>query len=203
MVAANKMIIGLTGQIGAGKTSAANIFRQLGVAVIDADRIGREVVERSAALRKELVRAFGQEILDRNGRVRRKKLAAVAFADKTSQRKLNLLVHPHLLKELRLQIRRATRRRQLVVVDAALLLNWRMDREVDFVLVVHSSRATRLRRLQARGITGKDALARERAQLPYAEFCRRADCVILNNGSRTELAKRIRRLHRRLIRQND
>ena len=197
------MIIGLTGQIGAGKTSAARIFRQLGVAVIDADRIGREVVERSAALRRELVRTFGKDIVDRRGLVRRKKLAALAFVDRISQRKLNSLVHPRLLKELRLQTRRAAKRHEVVVIDAALLLNWRMDREVDFVLVVHSSRKTRLQRLQARGITRRDALARERAQLPYAEFCGRADRLILNNGSRGELAEKIRRLYGRVIRQTD
>jgi len=193
------MIIGLTGQIGAGKTSAARMLAGLGAAVIDADLIGREVVEQSATLRRQLAKAFGSEIFDRWGRLKRKKLAALAFADRAAKKKLNSLVHPFLLKELRRQLRRAIRSRRVVVVDAALLLYWRMDREVDFVLVIHASREVRLQRLMARGVSRQDATARERAQLPFCEFRRRADRLILNNGTRQDLEKKITRLHSQMI----
>ena len=82
----------------------------------------------------------------------------------------------------------------LVVIDAALLLHWGMDDEVDEIWVVHASLKDRLARLAARGISAKDALARQRAQLPFAEFRRRADRVLLNNTSTANLEAKVRRL---------
>jgi dephospho-CoA kinase len=172
------MIIGLTGQIG-------------------------EVVDGSVVLRRRLVRAFGSVVVDGRGNIRRKKLAELAFVDQSSRDKLNRLVHPYLLAELNRQMRRAGRGGRVVVVDAALLLHWEMDRQVDVVVVVHASRKLRLKRLQARGVTRKDALAREKAQLSFAEFRRRADHVVLNAGSETDLAAKARRLYGRITDQTD
>lgn len=197
------MIIGLTGQIGSGKSSAARILARLGAVVISADQIGRDVVDRSDVLRRKLLRAFGPSIVDSHGKIRRKRLAELAFVDRTSRDKLNSLVHPYLLAELRKQMRRAGRGENVVVIDAALLLYWNMDREVDSVVVIHASRKTRLARLRARGIDRKDALARERALLPYAEYRRRANHIILNNGTRADLSRKVRSLLDRLIHQTD
>lgn len=177
------MIIGLTGQIGAGKSSAARIFTRLGVTVIDADKIGRQVVGQSVSLRRQLAASFGSEILDRNGKLKRKKLAQLAFADESSRAKLNRLVHPHLLKELRKQVRSAKKKSSVVVIDAALLLNWEMDREVDLVLVIEAPKRIRMERLEQRGIDRQDALARQRLQFRSREFRKRADIVIINNGA--------------------
>ncbi len=192
------MIIGLAGQIGSGKSSVAKILARFGAIVISADQIGHEVVDRSQALRLKLVRAFGPTIIDSRGIIRRKKLAELAFAGEDSRIKLNSLVHPYLLAELRKQLRQAKRGGKIVVIDAALLLYWKMDREVDCVIVVHASRQLRLNRLQARGVDRKDALARERAQLPYSEYLGRADHVILNNGTKADLSRKVRTLLSRL-----
>ncbi|MEW5795468.1 MAG: dephospho-CoA kinase [Candidatus Zixiibacteriota bacterium] len=197
------MIVGLTGLIGAGKTTAAREFARLGAAVIDADRIGRDVVDKSAALRRSLMRAFGSDIVDGAGRIRRKQLAALAFADKRSRDKLNEVVHPHLLKELRRQVRNARNYHEIVVIDAALLLQWRLGRLIDFVLVVEASRESRLSRLVARGMSRPDALAREKMQLPRREFIRRADRVIRNNTTTDDLARKIQRLHAQLMRHSN
>lgn len=188
------MIIGLTGQIGSGKSTAAQVLKERGAVIVDADLIGREVVEESSALRSKLAKVFGPSILDRRGRLIRKRLAELAFASRTGRDRLNALVHPYLLKELRRRVKIAVRAHAMVVVDAALLLHWRMDREVDFVLVIHAGREIRLARLAARGIDRRDALARERAQLSYREFQRRADRVILNNGTKQDLIRKIESL---------
>ena len=187
------MVIGLTGQIGAGKTTAAEILRSFGAEVIDADRIGREVVDRSTALRRRLARAFGADILTPTGRLRRERLAERAFADPQAKATLDRLVHPPLLRELRRQVRAAERRGRVAVIDAALLLDWELDREVDCVLVIHASKARRLERLRRRGMSQADARARLRRQLPLREYRRRADRVISNDGSRAELRARRRR----------
>lgn len=196
------MIIGLTGQIGGGKTTAAKIFAELGATIVDADLIGRQVVEQSLALRKKLAKAFGAEILDAKGNIRRRKLAALAFRNRPSTDTLNELVHPYLLKELRRQVKAAGPNR-LVVIDAALLLHWDMDREVDYVVVVHAGLQIRLNRLKSRGITRQDAVARHGAQLRYTEFRDRSDHLFRNHGTVAQLRRRIIKLLSKIAPQTD
>lgn len=177
------MVVGLTGQIGSGKSTAAKILSSMGAVVVDADHIGRDVVEQSPPLIKKLVREFGNQILNESGNLNRKRLAALAFQNYQSRQKLNDLVHPYLLKELRRQCRTLLKTHELVVIDAALLLDWELDREIDVVIVVHASQQVRLDRLEKRGITRRDALARQRVQLPLSEFRRRADYWVTNNAT--------------------
>ncbi|MFZ5980619.1 MAG: dephospho-CoA kinase [Candidatus Zixiibacteriota bacterium] len=197
------MLIGLTGQMGCGKTTAAAIFKKAGACVIDADRIGREVVEDSALLRHRLKIAFGTDIFDKRGKLRRKILAVRAFATSENHARLNAMVHPYLLKELRKQIKTVKKNCRLVVVDAALLLDWNLDREMDFVLVVHTSREKRLQWLLKRKISRQDALARLKNQLTFSVFRQRADRVILNSGSVADLKRKINALLAKILRQTD
>ncbi len=195
------MFIGITGQIGAGKTTAARILASFGAVVIDADAIGKEVVERSEALQRKLVRAFGKQILSRSGKINRKKLAMVAFADAHAKERLNRLVHPPLLRELKKRMRELAKSHEVVVIDAALLLDWNLDASMDIVLVIHASRRERLRRLMARGIERSDAEARQRAQLPFREYQKRADVVILNNSTEDKLRAKLARSWKKIIPQ--
>lgn len=194
------MIVGLTGQIGSGKSCAALVLKRLGATVIDADQIGRQVVDESVTLRKQLVRAFGRDILTPSGRLRRKRLAELAFATPESHLLLNRLVHPHLLKELRRQVRIANKTAAPVVIDAALLLDWGMDREVDRVLVIHAGRDKRHARMQARGFSRADTRARESRQPSYADFCAIADRVIMNSGAPADLERKVHAYYRSLSR---
>lgn len=185
------MIIGITGQIGSGKSTAATIMASLGYRVIDADQIGRQVVDGSLALRRQLASQFGKAILTKKGNVRRKELARRAFVDGDSQAALNRIVHPYLLRSIRREMAACRRSKTNAVVDAALLLDWDLDREVDFTLVIHAGLKRRLERLVAKGYTLADARARQRRQLFYAEYCRRADRVILNYGTVSDLRQKI------------
>ncbi|MEW6412821.1 MAG: dephospho-CoA kinase [Candidatus Zixiibacteriota bacterium] len=188
------MIIGITGQIGSGKSTAARLLKQMGAVVIDADQIGREVVEQNPALLKGLVKRFGDEILTPKGKLDRKKLAALAFRNNDTRDMLNRLVHPYLLKELNRQMKSLAKRHRLVVIDAALLLYWNLDQVVDKVILIHASQKIRLRRLAERGIGRKDALARQRQQLSYTEQRKRADHVIFNNGTPQELKLKLQKV---------
>lgn len=185
------MVIGVTGQIGSGKSTAAAVLASLGGVVIDADRIGREVVDRSVDLRQKLAEEFGQDILTERGNLRRKRLAAKAFANREARQKLNCLVHPYLLEELRGRVNRWEARGRVVVIDAALLLDWKLDYEIDYTLVIHAGLDLRLQRLAERGISRADALARQQAQLPFSEYRRRADRVILNRGTIDDLRRKL------------
>jgi len=188
------MLIGVTGQIGAGKSTVAKMLKSFGASVVDADRIGRDAVNSNPALLKKLSKAFGTIILTRTGKLNRRKLAELAFTDETSRQTLNRLVHPYLLRELRRQVKDRSKRSKVVVVDAALLLEWDLDRLVDMTIVVHASRERRLKFLKKRGIDRPDALARERRQMKLAEYRARADAVIYNLSTEAALKARVKQL---------
>lgn len=188
------MIIGVTGQIGSGKSTAARILKSMGAAIIDADLIGREVVENNPDLRHKLQREFGTEIVSSTGQLKRKKLAKIAFADEPSRKKLNRLVHPYLLRELRKQMMLKARVYEVTVLDAALLLEWNLDREIDAVILIHASEMLRIKRLRKRGVSRRDALLRQRRQLSYTEQRRRADYVIYNRTTEDDLARKLKQV---------
>ncbi|MCM2271443.1 MAG: dephospho-CoA kinase [candidate division Zixibacteria bacterium] len=190
------MLIGLTGQIGAGKSTAAKILAQFGAAIVDADMIGRQVVEHSPTLLRKLVKRFGKGILSPTGRLNRKALAKIAFASPRSTRALNALVHPYLLRELYRQVKLHSKRRKAVIIDAALLLNWRLDREVDPTIVITAPLAIRIKRMSARGLSRAEVIARQKSQPTVAELRSRADFVISNSGTSAELRQKLTKLWR-------
>lgn len=181
------MLIGLTGQIGAGKSTVAEILAGHGVKIVDADLIGRKVVEASGEMFGQLIAAFGSDILSTDGSIDRSKLAELAFHDDQSKAKLNKLVHPRLLSALHEQVKAFDPANNLVIIDAALLLDWGLDAKVDEVWVVEADEIQRLSRLIERGFTESDALARQKTQLSAEQFRAKATRLITNNGSRSEL----------------
>lgn len=191
------MLIGLTGQIGAGKSTAARVFEELGAAIVDADMIGRDVVEMSPAVLKKLVKQFGKEILTPSGSLNRKGLAKRAFSTDEGKAALNAIVHPYLLAELHRQVKNYQKQGKVIVIDAALLLDWELDKQVDKTVVITASPQVRIKRMVERGLSRQEVLTRQKVQLSLAEYKRRATVVITNNGTRPELAQKIFRLWNR------
>ncbi len=185
------MKIGLTGQIGAGKSSASEIFRSLGAQIVNADEIGKEVVEHSLPLRKKLAEAFGRSILDRQGNIRRAQLAKLAFASEETTEKLNSLVHPHLLKRIRSDIAKAAKTRKVIIVDAALLVAWGLHKEMDLVVMIAAPEKLRMKRMAARGISLEDAKARQAAQPSVDRMREAANVIIDNTGTSVDLAGKL------------
>ncbi|MBI5267585.1 MAG: dephospho-CoA kinase [candidate division Zixibacteria bacterium] len=192
------MLIGLTGQIGAGKSSVADLFAELGSMVISADVIGRRVLEDNAAVRRQLVRAFGTRVLNKRGKVDRGAVAKAAFKNQSTRETLNKIVHPLLLEELRRQTHVYVKTRKTVVIDAALLLEWKLDRRVDCVVVVQAPARTRLARMTAKGFKRADILRRMKLQADQSEFLSRADYVVTNTTTRAALRKQVIAVWRRL-----
>jgi len=177
-------LIGLTGQIGAGKSAVADLLKQNGAILIDADLIGRQVVEGTGKILGQLIRIFGPVILAEDGQLDRSKLAELAFATEESKALLDKIVHPHLLVELGRQIEAGmTGNSKLVVVDASLLLDWGLEAEMDEVWVVEADEKIRFERLQGRGMSTADALARQAVQPTGEQFHQAADRLIDNNSS--------------------
>jgi dephospho-CoA kinase len=184
------LLIGITGGIACGKTEVAKVFQEKGATVLSGDQIGREVVEKGGAVLKELVRAFGEDILRSDGSLDRRRLGRIAFATEESSQKLNRIVHPYLLKELRRRIQDLEKEapEAVVVIDAALVVEWGLEKEMDHLIFVKSKEENKIRRLQKeKAYTEKEALDRIRSQLPEKVKEGEADIIIRNDGGLAEL----------------
>jgi dephospho-CoA kinase len=182
-----RLVVGLAGGVGSGKSTVAAIFIKQGARGIDADALGHRVLD-LPAVRAGLVRDWGEEIL-RDGRVDRAALARLAFRSRKSVARLNRRVHPEILKEIRRRIEKA---RGWVVLDAALLYETGADALCDRVVFVSAPRAIRVRRVRSRGWGPGELRRRERFQFPVVYKKKKADYVIDNAGpkSRTEVQTR-------------
>lgn len=192
------MIIGLTGLIGSGKSEVAGIFGKMGAIVIDADLIGRQVVDGDSVVFYRLLTVFGTSILNADLTLNRKRLGQAAFSSPAGLRALNEIIHPPLLRRLDNEIAAARRLRRHAVVDAALLVQWKYDKRMDHVILVTSTAERRLRRMGKRGFDREEVRRRSRLQLSEAELKRHADMVMTNDGDLDGLRVKAEKLYRRL-----
>jgi len=183
-------VLGLTGGIGAGKsTVAALLAAQRGATVIDTDQIARDVVEPDGPAFHAVVRRFGRDILQPDSRIDRARLAQVVFRDATARADLEAIIHPAVEAAVheRLAAEKAAGTR-LVVLEVPLLIEAGWDRLVSAVVVVDCENEIAVDRLvAARGMAADDARRRLAAQAKRGERLARADIVVANNGSLDEL----------------
>jgi len=180
---------GLTGGIASGKSTVARIFEELGANVIDADRVGHELLRRSSRVYHQVVEHFGQEILRADGKIDRGRLGSIVFADPGRLRALNALVHPSLVArvdELAAELR-ARNPRAVIVVDAAIIYEAGVADRFAKILVAWCRPEQQIERLMTKtGLSHEDALRRVASQIPAEEKRRRADYVIDCSGSLEE-----------------
>ncbi|MBX3141103.1 MAG: dephospho-CoA kinase [Trueperaceae bacterium] len=193
--------VGLTGNIGTGKSSVARLLARYGAVVIDADALARQATEDPAVLAR-VAAELGEDLV-RDGRLDRAATAARVFGDERARAVLNGLVHPWVAaRRTELEAESAAREPtpRVVVHDVPLLYEVGLDRDVDAVVVVTAPLASRVARLAARSGMGEDeVLARDAAQLPLAEKVARADYVVDNSGSEADLKERVARLWEELL----
>lgn len=191
------IIIGLTGASGSGKGEVTKLFAARGVPAIDTDEVYRRLTAAPSPCVSELTARFGEEILDRNGGVDRKKLAAIVFCGGDEQRRhladLNRITHKHILRSCRITISHLRERGVIgCVVDAPLLFEAHFEKECDFVIAVVADRETRIRRVMRRDfITRAAAEARINAQKDNSYYSERSDFTIYNDGSVEALAGQV------------
>jgi dephospho-CoA kinase len=179
------MNIGLTGGIASGKSAVARLLAEKGAALIDADRIAREIVEPGQPALRQIVERFGQAVLLADGSLDRKKLGEIVFADAESRKALEAITHP-LIRQTMWERRDRLERdnpRRLVVVDIPLLYESGLETYFEEVMLVYAPRAVQLERLKARdGLSDEQARRRLDAQMDIEEKRRRAQIVIDNSG---------------------
>jgi len=183
--------IGLTGGIGAGKSSVARMLAERGAVVIDADQISRELVEPGAPALEALVAEFGQEILQPDGTLSRAQLAAIAFRDGGATQRLNAIMHPRIRDEAERRIAEHPEA-AVVVYDMPLLVETGQQDLVDIVLVVDVPEETQVERaVEFRGLDRDDVQRRMGVQASRSERAAVADVTISNDGSPEETARQV------------
>ena len=187
--------IGLTGGIGCGKSEAGRLFAEAGAEICDADDLARRVVEPGEPAYEAIVRRFGQEILTAEGRIDRKRLADLVFADASARRDLEAAIHPRVRSAMGAWRESVVLRGRDAVGIIPLLYEVGADADWDVVVCVRAPPGQVRERLRARGWTDAQMDARLAAQWPLDEKVKRADYVLDNGGTREQLAEAVRRVY--------
>jgi dephospho-CoA kinase len=184
-------VIGLTGPIGAGKSTVAAMLRELGAKVLDADAIAHDEQSRGTVGYSAIVQTFGTEVLGEDKEIDRKKLAAEVFGDPLKLEKLERIIHPRVIARI-LQARKMLKDGDTLVVEAIKLLESGLRNICDEVWVVMAPRDELLARLEARGMRRVEAELRLANQRSEEEFRRAADVVIENDAGRDRTKELVR-----------
>lgn len=185
-----KYVIGLTGNIGTGKSVVRKMLEHLGAYGIDADALGHRAIAKGAPGYQGVVDIFGKWILDGNGEVDRAKLGRLVFNDKEALQQLEKIVHPLVEQAIDLMVQRASQR--VIAIEAIKLLEGNLAAACDTIWVVDAPEAIQKERLvQKRGMSEEDALQRIRAQSPQAIKTAAANVIIQNTGSFEDTWKQV------------
>ncbi len=196
------LLVGLTGNIGSGKSTVARMLSERGATVIDADVLARRAVELGTPAYTKIVARWGKAVLSPDGHLDRSALRRVVFADQAQLEELNEIVHPE-VERLRDHLVEQARARgdRIVVCDIPLLFEKGMADRFDRILLVDAPRPIRLERLlHDRGLQTTEAMEIIAAQMPAELKRARADFIIENGGTLTQLERRVQDLWSSLMR---
>ena len=194
--------VGLTGNIASGKSSAALLFAELGVHVIDADRLVHELLKSGTPTYDKIVSAFGERILDPGGEIDRKRLGQIVFSDADERSRLNALTHPEVHTAI---LQRIFELEQLsssgiIMVDAALMVETGNYRMYHRLIVVTCNPSLQISRLVSRdGLSEADAKARIASQMPIEEKLKLANYIIDTSGTLKKTQDQVEEIYRDLL----
>jgi len=187
--------VGLTGGIGAGKTTVSDKFNYLfGIPVIDADEISRDLMRPGNKAYTEITQLFGTESIKNTGEINREFLRQMIFTDQNMRRKLENIIHPQVHAEINKQVTSFTTPYCLIVIP--LLIESNMNSVVDRILVIDACEQNQIDRVKLRDLCStNDVKSILKAQISPRERLRHADDIITNNGNLVELDDQIYKLH--------
>ena len=193
------MIIGLTGNMGTGKSTVAKMLEELGALHIDADQLAREVVEPGEPAYLDVLHWFGEQVLDDQGRLDRKALGLIVFRDAKQRKILEKLVHPRITSRIE-EIIASQSPETVIVIDAPLLIEAGIDQYVDEIWVTDCPRSTQIARIQKRDRMNEEEIIRRLdAQMSNEQKRASADLVIHTTGTKKELEETVREIWRQRV----
>lgn len=206
------VLIGLTGGIATGKSTASALLREMGYRVIDADQTAHQMMDAGGALAQAVGEHFGLYYLRENGAVDREKMAQLVFSDSTARQTLNALAHPLIFQELRRLVSATvkdsteTRKKDILFLDIPLLFESDAQKQLPLceVWLIDCEEAVQRERLRTRNdYSEEEALQRIRAQMPMAEKRKRATRIICNNADRAALQKELQKTVARFLKEKE
>lgn len=201
------LIIGLTGGIVSGKSTVASMFNDLGAKIIDADKLGHSVILPNKPAWKKIIKIFGKDILQNDLTIDREKLGKIVFANQAFLKKLNEITHPEITKIIKKEINLAknttSNQGKVLIVEAALIYEAKIDGLMDKIIVVYIDEDEQIKRLIKRNnLSKEEALQRIKSQMPMKEKVRMADYVIDNSSSLDKTKKQVEKIWQSLASQN-
>lgn len=189
------MIIGLTGGIATGKSESAKHFKKMGAYIIDADEISHQLTAKGMPALVELAKYFGEDILQKNGSLNRRKLAEIIFSDPESKLRVEKILHAYIIACIN-DLAAKKYKRYNIIIDAPLLFEVGLDRICDKIVVIWAPYDVQAKRLAARDrLNDEQVKKRINSQMPIEKKVKLADYVVDNTGSKPALGKKIRELY--------
>ena len=185
------MVVGVTGGVGSGKSLFSSTLGRLGAYVIDADDIGRRIADENEDVRKAIRDAFGEDVFDSEGKLKRRELGRIVFGDSAKLQILNRIIWPVLIEEVKARIAAVKSDKEedaCIVVDMAVLFEAGLESLFDMVVAIVSPLEKRIRWLaESRGWSRQETLDRVQSQMDLKEKIKKADVVIENDGNPYDL----------------
>ena len=195
-------VVGVTGGIGSGKSTAARMLGEFGGFIFDADQVAKQLIDTNEALQQELIDEFMDDIIDSSGEIVKSKLARIGFSSQANQEMLNEIIHPFVIQANEEKIDEVRERgdTELYVVDAPLLFEAGMDQRCDYTVLVYARLRLRLERAMKRGNLSRDEILRRMdLQMPEEEKMEIADFVIDNNSDEAHLREEVLRIYNEIM----
>ena len=198
------LIVGLTGGIVSGKSTVALMFKDLGAKIVDADKLGHSVILPHKPAWEKIVKIFGKDVLQNDLTIDREKLGKIVFANQSLLKKLNDITHPEITKIIKKEIdslkNKTYNQKKILIIDAALIYEAKIDRLMDKIIVVYIDEDEQIKRLIKRNNLSKDeALQRIKSQMPIEEKVKMADYVIDNSNSLDKTKKQVEKIWKNLV----
>lgn len=198
------MIIGLTGGIVGGKSTVASMFRDLGAKIVDVDKLGHSVILPHRPAWEKIIRLFGKDILQNDLTIERKKLGKIVFTNPTLLKKLNKITHPEIIKLIKKEINLAKNKthsqEKILIIDAALIYEAKIDKLMDNIIVVYINKDEQVKRLVKRNnLSKEEALQRIKSQMSMKEKVKIADYVIDNSNSLDKTKEQVEKIWKKLV----
>jgi dephospho-CoA kinase len=186
----NKLVLGVTGSFASGKSSVARILKGRGVEIIDADKLAHACLRPGHSCHRRIKAHFGA--------TGRKKLGEIVFNDRSELKKLNSIIHPEVIRQIKSRIARS--RAEIIILDAPLLIEAGLKNIVDKLIVVSITGKERIKRLRLRsGLKSSQIMKRLKAQIPLSAKLRAADFIIDNSGTLDETRKQVRKIAQQVL----